>query len=79
MNWSSIGWNSLLLILKFASSLSFYVLINSYIFFSFLPGELANLESVTLGEPSTRSAELGKSGLDNLLSSTDGGKYDYDW
>lgn len=35
--------------------------------------------SVKLGRLSVGSAKLVKSGIDDLLSSTDGGKHDYDW
>ncbi|KAL2250293.1 proteoglycan 4 [Sesamum indicum] len=35
--------------------------------------------SVKLGRLSIGSAKQGKSGLDDLLSSADGGKHDYDW
>ncbi|GAY32313.1 hypothetical protein CUMW_001750 [Citrus unshiu] len=35
--------------------------------------------SVKLGRLSVGSAKLAKSGVDDLLSSTDGGKHDYDW
>ncbi|OMO88459.1 hypothetical protein CCACVL1_08377 [Corchorus capsularis] len=35
--------------------------------------------SVKLGRLSLGSAKVGKSGLDDLLSSTEGGKHDYDW
>ncbi|KAH6769383.1 serine/arginine repetitive matrix-like protein [Perilla frutescens var. frutescens] len=35
--------------------------------------------SVKLGRLSLGSAKQGKSGLDDLLSSADGGKHDYDW
>ena len=35
--------------------------------------------SVKLGRLSLGSAKVGKVGLDDLLSSTDGGKHDYDW
>ncbi|KAJ4704204.1 mucin-17 isoform X1 [Melia azedarach] len=35
--------------------------------------------SVKLGRLSIGSAKLAKSGIDDLLSSTDGGKHDYDW
>uniref|UniRef100_A0A5B7AFL4 Putative GPI-anchored protein PB15E9.01c n=2 Tax=Davidia involucrata TaxID=16924 RepID=A0A5B7AFL4_DAVIN len=35
--------------------------------------------SVKLGRLSAGSAKLARSGLDDLLSSTDGGKHDYDW
>ncbi|KDP21847.1 hypothetical protein JCGZ_00634 [Jatropha curcas] len=35
--------------------------------------------SVKLGRLSVGSAKLAKSGIDDLLSSTDGGKHDYDW
>ncbi|KAA8517559.1 hypothetical protein F0562_017811 [Nyssa sinensis] len=35
--------------------------------------------SVKLGRLSVGSAKLARSGIDDLLSSTDGGKHDYDW
>ncbi|XP_059428322.1 uncharacterized protein LOC132162090 [Corylus avellana] len=35
--------------------------------------------SVKLGRLSIASAKVGKSGIDDLLSSADGGKHDYDW
>lgn len=35
--------------------------------------------SVKLGRLSIGSAKLSRSGIDDLLSSTDGGKHDYDW
>ncbi|GFY83875.1 hypothetical protein Acr_03g0006490 [Actinidia rufa] len=35
--------------------------------------------SVKLGRLSVGSAKLARSGMDDLLSSTDGGKHDYDW
>lgn len=35
--------------------------------------------SVKLGRLSVGSAKVGKNGLDDLLSSTEGGKHDYDW
>ena len=35
--------------------------------------------SVKLGRLSLGSAKVGKGGLDGILSSTDGGKHDYDW
>ncbi|EOY04410.1 Uncharacterized protein TCM_019672 isoform 2, partial [Theobroma cacao] len=35
--------------------------------------------AVKLGRLSLGSARVGKGGLDDLLSSTDGGKHDYDW
>lgn len=35
--------------------------------------------SVKLGKLSVGSAKLAKSGVDDLLSSIDGGKHDYDW
>lgn len=37
-----------------------------------------SLVSEKLGRLPTESAKLGRSGLDDLLSSTDGGKRDYD-
>ncbi|KAB2630398.1 serine/arginine repetitive matrix protein 1 [Pyrus ussuriensis x Pyrus communis] len=35
--------------------------------------------SVKLGRLSVGSAKVGRTGIDDLLSSTDGGKHDYDW
>lgn len=35
--------------------------------------------SAKLGMVSVGSAKLAKSGIDDLLSSIDGGKHDYDW
>lgn len=35
--------------------------------------------SVKLGRISVGSVKLAKSGIDDLLSSTEGGKHDYDW
>lgn len=35
--------------------------------------------SVKLGRLSVGSAKLARSGMDDLLSSTEGGKHDYDW
>uniref|UniRef100_A0A803R4D4 Uncharacterized protein n=1 Tax=Cannabis sativa TaxID=3483 RepID=A0A803R4D4_CANSA len=35
--------------------------------------------SVKLGKLSVGSAKVSRSGIDDLLSSTDGGKHDYDW
>lgn len=37
------------------------------------------LASVKLGRLSVGSVKLAKSGIDDLLSSTEGGKHDYDW
>lgn len=45
----------------------------SYIRFTFIA------VSVKLGRLSVGSAKLARSGIDDLLSSTDGGKHDYDW
>ena len=35
--------------------------------------------SVKLGRLSIGSAKVSRSGIDDLLSSTEGGKHDYDW
>lgn len=44
-----------------------------------LPLLLLDAISVKLGRLSVGSAKLARSGIDDLLSSTEGGKHDYDW
>lgn len=42
-------------------------------------GKIEYTVSVKLGRVSVGSAELTRSGIDDLLSSNEGGKHDYDW
>lgn len=65
----SLGFSQLPLCL---STLFFYP-------FGFDLWMLLCLVSVKLGRLSLGSARQGRSGLDDLLASADGGKHDYDW
>lgn len=57
---------------KYDSELGYIFLCNNCVI-------LGAASSLKLGRLSIGSAKAALSGLDDLLSSTDGGKHDYDW
>ena len=61
----------------FLKKINFHWLIFIYLFYVLIL--IYAIVSVKLGRLSVGSAKVSRNGIDDLLSSTDGGKHDYDW